>query len=355
MKHSILSAGVFCLVFLTPLLCLGQEPYTAATDMPENAQHGMDPHWLSLIDRLAEDGMDAVRMTQLFSDLALPWSPFFMAAKVQELYGTRLGADAQVKFLPDNEAPRPPGYMPQTTRGFDGAKALLTEHALLLAEAHKRYGTPPSLIAAVLLLESDMGHELGDALAFHALASMAVTNSPELALQGIEEYEPPSSDLRKEMEKKIQEHAAKAYAELYALISYCEASSIDMLRLTGSIYGAIGLCQFMPSNIAAYGVDSNDKGFIDLFDLADAVHSIGNFLKAKGFAEKLSVKKQLEVLRNYSDAYAELALGMSYQLAGRPVPSELRMFSTGGGARKAWWPKTRPAYRVPPLRAYGTD
>ena len=354
MKRHILSAGVFCLVFLTPLLCLGQDPHTTAPDMRENAHPYMDPHWLSLISRLAEDGMDAVRMTQVFSDLALPWSPFFMASKILELYGTRLGADAQTIFLPDNEIPRPPGYMPLTTRGVDGAKALLTEHALLLAEARKRYGTPPSLIAAVLLLESDMGHELGDSLAFHALASMAAANSPELALQGIEGYEPPSPALRKEMEKSIREHAAKAYAELCALIRYCETNGIDMLRLPGSISGAIGLCQFMPSNIEAYGVDSNNKGFIDLFDLADAAHSIGNFLKAQGFAEKLSVKKQLEVLRNYSDAYAELALGMSYQLAGRPVPAELRMFAAGG-ARKAWWPKTRPAYRLQPLRTYRTD
>jgi len=316
----------------------------------------MDPHWLPLIARLAADGMDTERMTQLFSDLALPWSPVFMAAKVQELYGSRLGASAQVKALPDKDSPRPPGYMPPTAGGVEDAKALLTEHASLLAEVYKRYGTPPALIAAVLLLESDMGHELGDGLALHALASMAVANTPEHALQGLEGYTPPSPSLRKEMEKTLRERAARAYTELCALIRYCEAGGIDMLRLPGSVYGAIGLCQFMPGNIGVYGVDSDNKGVVDLFGLPDAVHSIGNFLKVHGFSEKLAIKKQLDALRryNHSDAYAALVLGLSYQLVGKRAPAELPLFAFSGG-RKAWWPKVRPVYRLPPLGSYKID
>jgi membrane-bound lytic murein transglycosylase B len=313
----------------------------------------MDALWIPLIARLAEDGMDKERMTQLFSDLALPWSPVFMAAKLQELYGARLGVNAQVMALPDKDSPRPLDYMPPASSGFEGAKAMLRERASLLAEVQKRYGTPPSLIAAILLLESDMGHELGAGLALHALASMAVTRTPEQALQGIEGCKQPDAALRKEMEKSIREKSAWAYKELHALIHYCETSGIDMLRLPGSVYGAIGLCQFMPRNIGAYGVDSDKKGIIDLFGLPDAAHSIGNFLKAHGFTEKLPVKKQLEVLRRYnnSGSYAALALGMSYQLEGRRAPAELGMFAFGGG-RKAWWPKVRPAYRLPSLGSY---
>ena len=313
----------------------------------------MDPRWHPLIARLVADGMDKERMAQLFSDPPLPWSPVFMAAKVQELYGSRLGAGAQVKAMPGQDAPLPHDYMPPTSSGVAGAKALLTEHAPLLAEVHKRYGTPPALIAAVLLLESNMGHELGARLAFHALASMAATATPEQALQGLESYKDPQPALRKEMAKSIRDRSAWAYKELCALIRYCETSGIDILRVPGSVYGAIGLCQFMPGNISAYGVDSDNKGIVDLFALPDAAHSIGNFLKAHGFSEKLPIKKQLEVLLRYnnSGSYAALVLGMSYQLAGRRAPAELRIFAVGG-PRKAWWPKTRPAYRLPPLGSY---
>lgn len=355
MKRGILPRIVFCLALLTSLQCPGQaspQELSAATpDAREDARP--DPHWLPLIARLAGDGMDRERMTQVFSELG-PWSPVFMAAKVQELYGSRLGAGAQVKALPEHESPRPAGYMPPTAGGFEGAKALLAGHAPLLAEVYKRYGTPPALIAAVFLLESDMGHELGDTLALHALASMAATNTPEQALQGIEGYSPPSPALRKDMEKTIRERAARAYTELCALIRYCEAGGIDMLLLPGSIYGAIGLCQFMPGNISLYGVDSGKKGMIDLFGVPDAAHSIGNFLKAHGFSEKLPIKNQVEVLRryNHSDSYAALALGLSYQLAGKRAPAELPMFAAVGGPRKAWWPKARPAYRLPSLGSY---
>jgi membrane-bound lytic murein transglycosylase B len=222
----------------------------------------------------------------------------------------------------------------------------------LLAAVHKRYGIPPSLIAAILLLESDMGHELGEGLALHALASLAVTTTVEQALQGIAGYEQPRPAFSKELEKSIREISAWAYQELYALIRYCETGGIDMLRLPGSVHGAIGLCRFTPGNIGLYGVDSDNKGIIDLFDLPDAVYSIGNFLKAQGFSEKLGIKKQMEVLRRYShsDSYAALALGMSHQLADKRPPAELSIFA--GSGRKAWWPKMHPAYRLPSLGNY---
>ena len=344
MKRLVLVSVCVCLAVLAPLLCPGREP-----DAP------MDPCWSPLIARLAEDGMDQERMTQLFSDLALPWSPVFMAARLQELYGARLGPDAQLKALPDKDPPLPHDYMPPATDGFEGAKALLRERAPLLAAVYKRYGIPPSLIAAILLLESDMGHELGEGLALHVLASLAVTTTAEQALQGIAGCEPPRPAFRKELEKSIREISAWAYQELCALIRYCETGGIDMLRLPGSVQGGIGLCRFTPGNIALYGVDSDNKGIIDLFGLQDAAYSIGNFLRAQGFSEKLGIKKQLEVLRRYSrsnhaESYATLALGMSYQLAGKRPPAELGIFA--GSGRKAWWPKVHPAYRLPSLGSY---
>jgi len=371
MERPIVFLAFFC-IFLLPLPCAGQNPteYRALIvgDLPlpcaeqepatpdtrtQALETCMEACWTPLIDRLAEDGMDRERMTQVFSELALPWSPVFMATAIQERYGTRLGADAQVKALPDTELPRPRGYMPPAVSGFEGAKTMLREYAPLLENVQKRYGVPPALIAAIILLESDMGHELGEGLALHTLASLAVSTTLEQTLQGIEGYQEPQPALRKEMEKSIREQSALAYKELQALISYCETSGIDILRLPGSVHGAIGLCRFMPGNIGVYGVDSDNKGIIDLFSLPDAVYSMGNFLKEHGFSEKLGIKKQVEILRRHtqSESYAALALGMSYQLAGKRVPAELGIFAALGG-RKAWWPKIRPAYKLPPLGSY---
>jgi membrane-bound lytic murein transglycosylase B len=345
----ILVGVFFCLALLAPQGCPGEE---APVDAPGGQAACPDPRWPLLIVRLAEDGMDRERLTQLFSDLALPWSPVFMATKMQELYGSRLGGDAQVKPLPDGALPLPRDYMPPAGRGFEGAKAMLAERGPLLEEVYRRYGVPPTLIAAILLLESDMGHELGAGLALHALASMAATATAEEALEGIEGQRQPRPALHREMEKSVRERSAWAYAELRALIRHCETGGIDILHVPGSVHGAIGLCQLMPGAVRAYGVDSAGKGFVDVFGLADAAHSIGNFLKEHGFSEKLPVRKQVEVLRRYShsDSHAALALGMACQLAGRRTPPELAVLL--GGPRKAWWPKIRPAYRLPLLGRY---
>jgi len=361
MKRAAISSALLCLFLLIPLLCSGQEssepsePSESSPDAQPSVQEPrvLDPRWPPLIGRLAEDGLDQKRLEQLFSDMALPWSPVFMAAKMHELYGSRLGAGAKVKSLPDRERPLPLDYMPPAASGLEGAKALLKDHAPLLAEVHKRYGVPPSLIAAILLLESNMGHVLGESLALHALASMAAASTPEHVLQGIAGYAKPQPQLNQDIAKSIRKYSARAYKELSALIHYYETNGIDILRVPGSVYGAIGLCQFMPVNIRAYGVDSNEKGVIDLFSLPDAAHSIGNYLKEHGFSEKHPINKQLAVLLryNHSSSYAALALGTSYQLDGKRVPAELRMFSVRG-PRKPWWPKTPPAYRLPPLGNY---
>ncbi len=313
-----------------------------------------DPHWRALIARLEADGQARERLEQLFTELDRPWSPAFMAAKLHELYGARFGASAQIRAEPEGEPPLLPDYLPPTVSGYAGARALLKEQSALLEEVRTRYGVPPALIAAVFLLETDMGHELGNRSAFYALACMAATRTLDEALEGLEHCRVPPS-LRAEMEKRVREKAAWAHKELCALLRYGDGGA-DILRLPGSIYGALGLCQFMPANIEPYGVDSTGKGIVDLFSVPDAAHSVGNFLKAHGYDPNASVKKQLEVLRRYnqSDSYAALVLGVSLQLAGKRVPPELGMFSTGSrwGGRKSWQPKFPPLYRLPPLGNY---
>lgn len=363
--------GVFLLIallspcFYAAFPCARAESAeTARTDAEAATRAGTEqsaaqtrgPRWEALIARLAADGLERERMEQLFSELNLPWSPVFTALKLQELYGPRLGARARVRAEPESRPLPPDGYLPPAASGYGGAQSLLREQAALLAQVHARYGVPPSLIAAVLLLESDMGHELGNRPAFYALACMAATRTLDDALAGLENCAVRPASAR-EMEKVVREKSAWAYQELRALIRYGEAGGVDIVRLPGSVYGAVGLCQFMPGNIEAYGVDSTGKGVVDLFSLPDAAHSVGKFLREHGFGKTLPIRKQLEVLRRYnqSDSYTRLALGVSLQLEGKPVPPELGVFSAGGmrgGARKAWWPKARPGYRLPALKTY---
>ena len=52
--------------------------------------------------------------------------------------------------------------------------------------------------------------------------------------------------------------------ELEATLLYARQTGIDPLSLQGSFAGAVGLPQFMPSNIVKYGVDFDGNGHVDL-------------------------------------------------------------------------------------------
>jgi membrane-bound lytic murein transglycosylase B len=87
------------------------------------------------------------------------------------------------------------------------------------------------------------------------------------------------------------------------------------------MYGAMGLCQFMPSSIEPYGADGNDDGVIDFFLVDDAVASLSNYLQKNGWKPGLSRAARHTVLRRYNrqDMYANTILGLADMIRGVPV------------------------------------
>jgi membrane-bound lytic murein transglycosylase B len=65
---------------------------------------------------------------------------------------------------------------------------------------------------------------------------------------------------RKKFEKKADQKASWAYRELKAFLTYTEKEGMDPTTIKGSYAGAMGISQFMPSNIAPYGKDGNADG-----------------------------------------------------------------------------------------------
>ena len=54
---------------------------------------------------------------------------------------------------------------------------------------------------------------------------------------------------------RTAQKAAWAYKELKALLIYARSAGFDPASIPGSVYGAIGICQFMPTNAVRYGAD----------------------------------------------------------------------------------------------------
>ncbi|WP_298069227.1 lytic murein transglycosylase [uncultured Mailhella sp.] len=280
--------------------------------------------WRQLAERLMADGLDAGKTAALFAGLSSPPSAEPMGVKVRELYTGKFLSKAHPTkkaqlFQTKLGIPGPwfKGVVTQTNARL--CKKFIAEHerAFALAEAH--WGVPPETGAALLFVETRLGAYVGKHNAFFTLASMAVTKDPA----GIPEYLdalPGSSERLPWIRERMEQKAEWAYTELKALLAYCYENALDPLTLKGSVYGAIGLCQFMPGNISRYAVDGDGDGHIDLYQAPDAIASLSCYLQRHGWKPGLSVSAQRKVLRRYNamDIYARTILALARTIERLP-------------------------------------
>lgn len=80
----------------------------------------------------------------------------------------------------------------------------------------------------------------------------------------------------------------------------------------------------MPSSVARFAQDGNGDGIIDLFDPADAVASLSNYLALHGWKRDSTIPQKIKVLRRYNNLaiYANTILALSEkirEIPGRPA------------------------------------
>ena len=81
--------------------------------------------------------------------------------------------------------------------------------------------------------------------------------------------------------------------EEFLLLNWEEKT--DPQTALGSYAGAVGMAQFMPDNVRRLAVDYDGDGVRDLANSpADAIGSIGNFLRAKGWSPNQPVVQPLQ-------------------------------------------------------------
>jgi len=131
------------------------------------------------------------------------------------------------------------------------------KHAAILKKITRHFGVAPSVIVAIIGVESRYGRTKGHFQELGALATLA--------------FHYPSR--------------AKFFTrELSHLIMLSKKMHLDPLTLNGSYAGALGIPQFMPSSYLYYAVDFTKAGRIDLLhDNANAMASIANYLKKSGW------------------------------------------------------------------------
>jgi membrane-bound lytic murein transglycosylase B len=185
-----------------------------------------------------------------------------------------------------------------------------------LERAQAQYGVDKEIIAAIILVETRLGTRMGKSSVFNVLSTMAALEDRHLRNRLWIALPEKNRYSRKKFEAKADKKSKWAYAELKALIRYTSKERIDPTSISGSYAGALGICQFMPSNIFRLAVDQNQDGKVDLFDHDDAIGSVANYLRHYGWRPEIDEKKAYKIILryNYSKPYAKTILKIAQLL-----------------------------------------
>lgn len=265
--------------------------------------------WSPLVQRLEADGFDRGRMEALFARPEVRFDPQVMARKMNTLLEVKRAGD------------QPKAEAPELYLSYLNPLLLLQARSFLeaqksaLREARARYDVPEEILVALLLVETRLGRNVGSKGALTTLASMALAGDFALVAPLIEQRE-LTPQLALWLRWRTAQKAAWAYKELKALLVYAKSAGFDPVSIPGSVYGAIGICQFMPTNAVRYGADLDGDGRVDLFTPSDAVLSTARFLKANGWRAQLPRERQLAVLYryNHSHPYARTVMAVADRL-----------------------------------------
>ena len=130
-----------------------------------------------------------------------------------------------------------------------------------LSKIEKKFGVPQSIILSIWGIESDFGTVK---LEFSALKAIVF-------------------HIYNGKRKKFYKD------ELNHILKIIKQDKINIKKILGSSYGAMGQPQFMPSNYIKYGYDFNNDEKVDLWNNeSDTLASIANFLNSSGWEKNLT-------------------------------------------------------------------
>ncbi len=200
------------------------------------------------------------------------------------------------------------------------AERYLERYERTLREAEKHFRVAPEVVVAVLMVETALGTYPGKYRTINVLSTMAASEDHEIREQilaglTVEQRKMQSAEV---ISKRLRKRAGRSYRELKALIAYVSKNAIDPFAIVGSSEGAIGIPQFLPSNIEQYGKDGDGDGRIDLFNHHDAIASVAFYLRAHHWGRTKSADGKKKVLFHYnrSTYYVDTVYSLALRLNG---------------------------------------
>lgn len=155
---------------------------------------------------------------------------------------------------------------------------MLKKHRKLLHEVTKKHGVPERILVAFWGMETNYGSYTGNIPIIESLATLS--------------YDPR----RRNFFSK----------QLINALQIIDLGHVSPQQMKGSWAGAMGQCQFMPSNYLEYAVDGDGDGKINLWDsLPDALYSAGNFLEQLGWQKEQSWGREVHLPAGFNYALAD--------------------------------------------------
>jgi membrane-bound lytic murein transglycosylase B len=143
-----------------------------------------------------------------------------------------------------------------TSRLIYAGVAFYRKNRRALERAERQFGVPKEYIMGILGVETIFGGNVCKNRAIDALTTMAFKN------------------------KRRGRYFA---SELESYLLMTRSARLNPLIPKASYAGALGLSQFMPSNIKKYGVDFDGDGGVNLWKADDAIASIARYFKGHGW------------------------------------------------------------------------
>lgn len=291
---------VFCCGYVV-LLTFGVWMFQKITARAEDSSET----FRALQTRLAENGFNADKMQSLFQKPSVHFEPrtvslFFIHSEARVNYGQFLSPES-----------------------IQNAREYMQNHLSDLNAAEQSLGVCKEVVVAIMLVETRLGTYLGNTSILNTLSSLAALKDPELRQVVWDTIRPDRRPEKAAFEERAKAKSAWAFQELKAFLTYTARENLDPTSMYGSYAGAMGISQFMPSNILTYALDGNHDGRIDLFDPSDAIMSIANYLKHFGWKPGISPEDAYDVVYNYnhSQYYVNTVLKITDILKGQNGPS----------------------------------
>lgn len=234
-------------------------------ELPYEGRRSILKGWDHLFELLIDQGSDPTTVAWLLSDARMPArAPLYFSLEPRESHAmyrrlnSRQNRRHAIGYYLDNEA--------------------------VFVRAEKEFKVPRAVILALLQVETSCGRNTGREPVFYRLARLASAAAPDnieenfLQKQKAFRLLPLSrvQDRAVELQKIFLRHTAET-------IEVAKRLQLHPLELRGSAAGAIGIPQFLPGNVSDFGADGDGNDVVNVFDPADAIMSVGKFLKEHGW------------------------------------------------------------------------